>query len=129
MKIKTIKLEKKEDVRGALIQNESAEIRNKMKHFFVSTSKEGVVRGQHYHTKKVEWFLVIKGSAKIYFEDINTHEKDNLNLSESDPQIVEVPPLVAHSIKNTGNKEMVLLAIVNEPLDNKNPDTFPYKVI
>ncbi len=129
MKIKTIKLKKKEDLRGALIQNESAEVRNKMKHFFVSTSKPDVIRGQHYHTKKMEWFLVIKGTARIYFEDIKTHEKDNLNLDADSPQIVEVPSLIAHSIKNTGNEEMMLLAIVNEPLDEKNPDTFPYKVI
>ena len=129
MKIKPIKLKKKEDLRGALIQNESAEVRNKMKHFFVSTSKPDVIRGQHYHTKKMEWFLVIKGTARIYFEDIKTHEKDNLNLDADSPQIVEVPSLIAHSIKNTGNEEMMLLAIVNEPLDEKNPDTFPYKVI
>lgn len=129
MKIKTIKLKKKEDLRGALIQNESSEVRDKMKHFFVSTSKPDVIRGQHYHTKKMEWFLVIKGTARIFFEDVNTHEKDDLDLYADSPQIVEVPPLIAHSIKNTGNEEMMLLAIVNEPFDEKNPDTFPYKVI
>lgn len=129
MKIKTIKLEKKEDARGSLIQNESPEIRNRMKHFFVSASKNGVIRGQHYHTKKVEWFLVIKGRARIYFEDISTHEKDSVELVETNPQVVEVPVLVAHSIENIGTEEMILLAIVNEPLDKKSPDTFPYKVI
>ncbi len=129
MKIKTIKLEKKEDARGSLVQNESTEIRNRMKHFFVSTSKKGVIRGQHYHTEKVEWFLVIKGRARIYFEDINTHEKDSVELVETNPQVVEVPVLIAHSIENIGTEEMILLAIVNEPLDKNNPDTFPYKVI
>lgn len=129
MKIKATALKKKEDDRGILFQNENRDIRDKMKHFFVSVSKPKAVRGQHYHTKKTEWFLVIKGKAKIYFEDLKTKEKDEVDVNADSPQIVEVPPMIAHAIKNIGKEKMMLLAIVNEPLDEDSPDTFSYKVI
>lgn len=129
MKINVIPLHQKTDERGSLVQNESEKIRESMKHFFVSYSKPGVVRGQHYHLGKIEWFLVVKGKAEIFMEDIESKERQSLKVESSNPQIVEMPIKVAHSIKNIGDEEMILVAIVNEPLDENNPDTFPYKLI
>lgn len=129
MNIKKIPLSKKEDSRGWLIENESSFIRNSMKHFVVSISKAGVIRGQHYHKRKIEWFLVVKGKAIIYFKDIETLKTKSINIDGNKPEIIEVSPMIAHAIKNTDTKDLYLLVIVNEPLDQKDPDTFAYKVV
>lgn len=129
MTIKTITHTVKSDPRGWLVQNEDNEIGKQVKHFFVSTSKRNAIRGQHYHLKKKEWFLVIKGEARIVFEDIKSKERSEILVSASRPTTVEVPPRLAHAIQNVGKGEMYLVALVNEPLNPKNPDTFFYKVL
>lgn len=124
MKIDMYPLKVRSDERGWLVQNEYPFLSRAMKHFFVSCSKPGVVRGQHFHTKKQEWFLIIKGKAKISFEHLKTHEHEDVVVSGDKPTIVAVPPHVGHKIENIGREDMFLLALVNEPLDQANPDTF-----
>ncbi|MBI5449592.1 WxcM-like domain-containing protein [Candidatus Gottesmanbacteria bacterium] len=124
MKIDTYPLKVRRDERGWLVQNEYPFLSRAMKHFFVSYSKKGVVRGQHFHTKKQEWFLIIKGKAKISFEDLKTHEREEVVVSGDKPTMVAVPAGVAHKLENIGQGEMFLLAFVNEPLDQAKPDTF-----
>ena len=129
MKIKVTPLDKKIDARGWLIENESSAIRDSMKHFLVSASKPGAIRGQHYHRKKKEWFIVVKGEAEVVFEDINTKESARIVVNGEEPKVIETSPFVAHAFKNIGKDDMCLVAIVNEPLDKKDPDTLTYKVI
>lgn len=129
MKIKATPFNKKKDDRGWLIENESDIIRNSMRHFLVSVSKPGAIRGQHYHKKKKEWFIVVKGKAEVVFEDIRTKEMARITVNGEEPKAIETFPLVAHAFKNIGKEDMFLVAIVNEPLDKKDPDTFPYKII
>lgn len=124
MKIHTYPLQVRRDDRGWLVQNEYPFLSRTMKHFFVSYSKPGVVRGGHFHTKKREWFLIIKGRAKISFRHIKTGELEDIIVRGEEPVIVEVPVDVAHTIENIGRGEMLLLALVNEPLNQENPDTF-----
>jgi len=128
MKIKAISLNKKRDNRGWLIENESNIVKDSMRHFLVSVSKSGSIRGQHYHKNKREWLIVIKGKAEVIFEDIKTKESARVVVSGEDPKIIETVPFVAHAFRNIGKDDMYLVAIVNEPLDQKNPDTYPYEV-
>ena len=50
-------------------------------------------------------------------------------VSENDNVLIKNPPNHAHAIKNIGGDEMILLALVNEVMDQKDPDTYPYKVL
>lgn len=129
MTIQRIPLAKKEDGRGWLVENESSIIRDQMKHFLVSVSKPGTIRGQHYHKRKTEWFLVLKGRALIVFKDIRSLDEIRIKVDGERPEIIEASPLIAHAIKNIDNVKMYLLALVNEPLNQKDQDTFPYKIL
>ena len=129
LNIKQHSLKKRVDSRGWLVENELDIIRRSMRHFLISLSKPGSIRGQHYHTKKREWFLVLAGQATLVFEDIRSKERRSIRLNQNKPTVVEIPPMVAHAIKNDGKSKMMLLGIVNEHLDPKHRDTFPYKVI
>ena len=127
--MRVTRLTKREDKRGWLIENENPVLSQNIKHFFLSFSLPGAVRGQHYHQNKREWFLVLKGKAKIVFKDIKSGELIEKLVSGKKPEIIEVPPKMAHAIQNIGKEEMYLIAFVSESLNRRHPDTFAYRVI
>ena len=90
----------------------------------VSTSKPGVIRGNHYHHTKIEKFIVLKGEATISMRKIGEKEVHKFQVSGDKMQIVTIPVGYTHNIKNTGDTEMVLLIWCNEIFNNNNPDTF-----
>lgn len=127
--MKTFSLKENKDKRGNLVSNNANEIMNSAKHFFVSKSIPGAIRGNHYHINKHEYFYVIQGECLIVVEDIKTHEKEELLVSDKDNIIIDMESKKAHAVKNVGNSELILLALVNETLNQKNPDTYPYEVL
>lgn len=95
---------------------------------FFSISKPGVVRGNHYHKRKVEKFCVIEGEAEISLRNRQTEELKSYLVSGKKPQVVPIPVNHAHNIINVGNSEMKLLVWANEIFDPKDSDTFSEQV-
>ncbi len=125
MQINVRAIMKHEDERGYLIEVLRSDfIKEEIKHIHFSTSKPNAFRGKHYHKRKVEWFCVIKGVAKLTLEDINTKETKELILSDENPSSVEIQPYIAHTLQNIGNDDMYLLSIVNEVFNPKDTDTY-----
>lgn len=95
----------------------------------ISTSKPGVIRGQHYHHTKVEKFIVVKGKARIGFTNI-LDDTDNYDFEVDDSviQLVTIPPGYAHNVENIGDDEMTMVIWSNELLDKEFPDTYAKKV-
>lgn len=89
-----------------------------------STTKQGVIRGNHYHTRKKEIFCVIEGKAKIRQRNRKTNEIEEIIVSGKSPELVEMKINWTHNIQNIGDKEMKLLIWINEVFDPNNPDTF-----
>lgn len=89
-----------------------------------STTNPGVVRGNHYHTRKKEIFCVIEGEAKIRQRNIKTNEIEEKIVSGSAPELVEMKLNWTHNIQNIGNVEMKLLIWISEIFDSNDPDTF-----
>lgn len=96
----------------------------------ISTTKPGVVRGQHYHHTKIEKFIVVKGKAKIGLTNI-LDDTDNYDLEVDDSviQIVTIPPGYIHNIENIGDNEMTMVLWGNELFDKDFPDTYAKKVV
>lgn len=90
----------------------------------VSTSKPGVVRGNHYHHTKIEKFIVLKGDAVISMRKVGEQEVRQFNVSGDKLQVITIPVGYTHNIKNTGDDEMTLLIWCNEIFNKNNPDTF-----
>lgn len=95
---------------------------------FMSTSREGVVRGNHYHHTKVEKFCLIKGAANIYLRKIHTDELISYTVTDQDIKMVDIPPGYTHSIENITDGEIIVLFWANEKFDPEHPDTFPLEV-
>lgn len=95
---------------------------------FYATSVPGVVRGNHYHTRKREVFCVIEGKGKISMRDRESGEKKEYIVSGKEPEIVEMPLNWVHKIENIGDGEMKLIVWTNEIFDLNDPDTFKEEV-
>jgi UDP-2-acetamido-2,6-beta-L-arabino-hexul-4-ose reductase len=93
-----------------------------------STTKPGITRGDHYHTRKIERFSVIKGEALIQLRKIGSIEVLNFVLSGSSPSYVDMPIWYTHNITNIGKEDLYTIFWVNEFFDQNDPDTFFEKV-
>ena len=96
--------------------------------FSFSTTLPGITRGDHYHTRKIERFIVIKGKARIELRRIGTSGVFGFNLDGRDPSFVDMPVWHTHNITNTGTEELITLFWINEFFDPADPDTFFEKV-
>lgn len=118
-------LEIKSDVRGNLaefIKHKNAG------QIFVSKTKPGITRGNHYHHTKTEKFLVVQGSGLIRMRSIEGGPVEEFRVSGERYQVVDIPPGVTHSITNAGTDEMVTLFWSSEIFDPDFPDTYPLAI-
>jgi UDP-2-acetamido-2,6-beta-L-arabino-hexul-4-ose reductase len=96
---------------------------------FLSTTKPGVIRGDHFHLNKVERFLVVQGNAVIRIRKFMSDEVLEYHVSGDTPASVDMPTLHTHSIENTGDADLLTLFWTHDLFDPENPDTFADKVL
>lgn len=89
-----------------------------------STTLPEVTRGNHYHTRKIERFAVIKGKALIQLRRIGTEDIHEFYLDGDFPAYVDMPIWYTHNIKNIGDDTLYTIFWINEPFDPNNPDTY-----
>ncbi len=89
-----------------------------------STTVSGITRGNHYHTRKIERFAVIKGKALIQLRKIDTDEVMDFYLDGTEPAYVDMPIWYTHNIKNIGEEELYTIFWINEPFNPEDPDTY-----
>ena len=90
---------------------------------FLSTTHPGITRGNHYHTRKVERFLVVGGQADICLRHVLGQEVQRFRVSGEQPSYVDIPTLHTHNITNTGSGELMTLFWTHELFDPAAPDT------
>lgn len=93
-----------------------------------STTKPGITRGNHFHTRKAERFAVIKGKALIQLRKIGTDKVLNFELDGRVPAYVDMPIWYTHNIINVGDEDLYTIFWINEFFDPDDPDTFFEKV-
>lgn len=95
---------------------------------FLSTTKPGVTRGNHYHARKLERFLVVKGEAVIRLRKLFSNQVVEFRVSGRKPQYIDMPTLYTHDITNVGQGELITAFWAHEIFDPKDTDTFPESV-
>lgn len=91
---------------------------------FSSWTKPGVTRGNHYHTHKIERFMVLKGRAIIRLRRMFSDQIHEFEVCGDSPQYIDMPTGHAHNITNIGEEELVTLFWSHEIFDPTCPDTF-----
>lgn len=65
-----------------------------------SRSKQGVLRGLHYHRKQADAWYVIGGEAQAMLADLRVRSESpvvrSVELRADEPQVLYIPPGVAH---------------------------------
>lgn len=91
---------------------------------FISNTKPGVTRGNHYHHTKTEKFMVVQGQAMIRFRHIEKSEIHSYHVKGEEYRVVDIPPGYTHSIQNVGTENLATLFWASEMYDPENPDTY-----
>lgn len=93
---------------------------------YLTMGKPGQAKGGHYHSEAVEWFTIIEGSAILRLEDMETHERKDIEMSLEKAITVFIPNNVAHVVVNNSDKDFILLAYTDKLY---NPaDTIAYVI-
>lgn len=125
-----VSLEQHSDARGVLFEvYRQDRVLFEARQVYVSTSRPGAVRGNHFHKRKTESFCVISGTANLSLVDVKSGEYKVLRLDGTRPQLVAIPPGIGHAIVASGQSEMLLLIIVSEEYNPNDSDTIPFNSV
>lgn len=116
-----VKLIQHTDTRGSFVEVARLGIGGQVS---FSTTFPGITRGNHYHTRKIERFTVVKGKALIQLRRIGTNELFDFYLDGNEPAYVDIPIWYTHNIKNIGEEELCTMFWINEPYNIENSDTY-----
>lgn len=119
-------LHARHDTRGSLAEFLKSEAAGQI---FVSRTRPGITRGNHYHHTKTEKFLVLEGEGLIELRQIDSDAKVEFRASGTDYRVVDIPPGYTHSITNVGDSDLVTLFWASEIFDANRADTFPLPVV
>jgi UDP-2-acetamido-2,6-beta-L-arabino-hexul-4-ose reductase len=113
-------LEIKSDQRGALAEFIKS---GNLGQIFISRTRPGITRGNHYHHTKAEKFFVVEGEGMIRMRQIESSEVVEYRVRGEAFQVIDIPPGYTHSIENIGAGDMVTLFWADEIFDPDRPDT------
>ena len=115
-------LKMNEDDRGSFTELLKTE---KCGQFSINISKPGIVKGQHWHNTKWEFFIVVAGKGLIQQRKIGSDEVLNFHVSGDKIQAVHMLPGYTHNIINLSETEnLVTVMWANEIFNPNKPDTF-----
>ncbi len=116
-----VKLTQHTDPRGSFVEIVRLGIGGQVS---FSTTVPGITRGNHFHTRKIERFAVIKGKALIQLRRIGTDEVLDFYLDGNEPAYVDMPIWYTHNIKNIGDEVLYTNFWINEPYNEEDADTY-----
>ncbi|QBO59673.1 polysaccharide biosynthesis C-terminal domain-containing protein [Chryseobacterium salivictor] len=116
-----VKFKQNIDARGAFVEVIRLGIGGQCSY---STTVPGITRGNHFHTRKIERFAVIKGKALIQLRKIDTDEVLDFYLDGDEPAYVDMPVWYTHNVKNIGDEELLTIFWINEPYNPEDADTY-----
>lgn len=115
-------LNKSVDPRGWLAEFVKSETFGQI---FISKTKPGISRGNHWHKTKIEKFLVVEGDAEITFRNkIDEQDVIRYRVNGDQARVLDIPVGYVHAITNVGETDLLTIFWASEILDKDNPDTF-----
>lgn len=117
-------LEAKSDSRGSLI--EAFKLPNDGLIVYMYSNPHEM-RGNHYHQRKTESFVVVWGSAIFNVKNRETGDVMKVETTALKPLVVTVVPNHTHNIVAT-DEGCVILTWVSEQFNPDDPDTYPEEI-
>ena len=117
------KINSHKDNRGNFIEFVKSDNLGQVSCFTINKKKN---RGGHYHHSKVEQFMILKGFAKIKYQNLNNKKIIFKTVNEKNLKIFRSMPGYVHTIYNVGTSKIIGIVWANEKFDLNKPDTFSY---
>lgn len=95
---------------------------------FVSSTRPGQTRGDHYHLRKIERFMVIRGEAEVSLRKLFHDEVLTFRVSGKRPGFIDMPTMWVHNIRNVGDEDAITVFWADQLLDPLDPDQYALKV-
>lgn len=94
---------------------------------YMSATSPGIVKGWHLHQIQEDNITCVKGMLKLvlYDDREGSPTRGEINeffIGEYKPQLVHVPKQVYHGWKCSSETEALVINLVTEPYNYKNPD-------
>ena len=129
VKVKSLKVIPDERGRLMEILRSDERIFQRFGQCYMTTAKENVVKGWHYHQKQTDNFACVSGMAKLVCYDgrkgSRTHgEINEFFIGVHNPILVQIPPGVYHGFKGVSNPEAILINVPTLPYNHKKPDEY-----
>jgi UDP-2-acetamido-2,6-beta-L-arabino-hexul-4-ose reductase len=129
IKYKIKELEVHSDERGWLVELLKAnQLEKPVKQIHIASIKPGHIRGNHYHSKRIEWFFIVAGKAELFLQSIKSKDRISFKLSSKKLKVITIFPSIAHSVKNIGKEMVYLVSAQSDIYNSKNPDTFSWRI-
>lgn len=109
------------DERGYLVN--AFDLPNDGNVFFININPNAT-RGNHYHLRKTEQFLVVAGEAIISVRDREKGNVMNVRVNGNNPMRITVAPNNTHNIRAT-SAGCICIVWCDEKLNEEDSDTFP----
>lgn len=90
----------------------------------VNVLAPGSVRGNHWHRRKTEKFLVASGEAVIRLRRIDSERITEYRVSGGKPAAVEIPPGFTHTLENVSDRDIAVVIWASEVFNPESPDTY-----
>lgn len=94
----------------------------------ISTTAPGVTRGEHFHLRKIERFVVVEGTATIKLRRMFHDNIVKFHVTGDQPGAIDMPTGWTHSITNTGRASLVTQFWTHDLYRPEAPDTYPANV-
>jgi oxalate decarboxylase/phosphoglucose isomerase-like protein (cupin superfamily) len=88
---------------------------------YAFTINPGQRRGGHWHERKHEWFVCVRGEALLLLET-NAGPRTELRLPGDFSRVVHVEPGTRHTFSSVDGA--MIVACISESFDPSDPDTF-----
>ncbi len=85
-----------------------------VKHIVIETINVGTFRGDHYHSRKTEWFLALSGKADLLWRETNETQVTREVLDADCPRLMRVDPNTCHKIVNNYSEDFLMAAFLSE---------------
>jgi dTDP-4-dehydrorhamnose 3,5-epimerase-like enzyme len=125
--IEIITLENYGDIRGALynILDTDLQFLDKILNIHFGRIRPGSIRGNHYHHQSKEMLIITYSDIwTLAWAKQDSSEIFKKEFTGSGAVLIKVNEGAAHSVKNTGDEDLEIIALSNRAFSIENPDTF-----
>ncbi len=119
------------DERGFLMEmlRSDEDIFERFGQVYMTCCYADVVKGWHYHHIQTDFFVCVRGTAKVVLYDGRKDSKtfgeiNEYFLGERRQMLLKIPPLVMHGFKAVGGELAYIINCPTEPFNREKPDEY-----